>query len=111
MSDVTATVRVDDIKAVIDMALVGDRACSGHLDDEEVDTLRRLAVAAGLDPMDATPYNYACKYIGSHDWGPWDDWKLVGHSRDEIYRYRHCKRCRHWDRESMRVPAKGEGGT
>ncbi len=46
---------------------------SGFLDDDQVRSLREVAVVLGVDPLVATPANYVCRYTGEHelvDWSP-----------------------------------------
>ena len=44
---------------------------SGFLCDDEVEHLRALAVAIGVDPMLGTQATHKCKYRGGHNWSPW----------------------------------------
>ncbi len=39
---------------------------SGFLDDDQVRSLREIAVVLGVDPLVATPSNYVCRYTGEH---------------------------------------------
>jgi hypothetical protein len=59
------TVPLDDLKAILDIATQSMDWSSGFLDHDEVATLRRIAVAAGVDPMEATPTEWRLQY--SHD--------------------------------------------
>ena len=80
------------VQALIDLALTGDKACSGRMDDEEVMALRAAAVAIGMDPMEATPQHFKCKYRGHHEFDPWYVRPYsVGRIRsEEIRRCRDC---------------------
>jgi hypothetical protein len=48
----------DDVRLLFDMAIGSMEFGSGLLDDEEVLQLRRIAVRLGVDPDEATPYNF-----------------------------------------------------
>lgn len=78
------TVTIDRVvlQCVLDFACKADSACSGYADDEEVDALRSVAVALGLDPMEVTPSNFRCKYRGSHVWKDWGMAKGLRHCAD-----------------------------
>lgn len=56
------------IQVVFDVAVHSTDFGSGFLDDEEVEALRGVAVLLGVDPMEATPENFKCKYTGLHRW-------------------------------------------
>lgn len=73
MSDTTNQQIVIDLellRALFDSAVASPFFGSGVLDDEEVTTLRRVAVIIGVDPMVATPHNFQCRYTGAHNWHP-----------------------------------------
>ncbi len=58
-------------RAVFDVAVRSMDFGSGFLDDEEVSLLRRAARLLGVDPMEATPSNFRCKYSGKHTGHCW----------------------------------------
>ncbi len=43
---------------------------SGFLDDDQVRSLREVALVLGVDPLVATPANYVCRYTGEHKFSP-----------------------------------------
>lgn len=57
MTTITPVIQVptEDLKALFDIAVGSMDYGSGFLDTEEVEVLRRVAVAIGVDPMEATP--------------------------------------------------------
>jgi hypothetical protein len=58
------------LQIVFDVAVGSIDFGSGFLVDEDVEAMRALAVAIGVDPMTATPRNFQCKYTGQHiPWG------------------------------------------
>lgn len=54
------------LRALFDVAVSSMDFGSGFLDDEEVAQLRQAAKVLGVDPMEATPQNFWCKYRGHH---------------------------------------------
>ena len=52
----------EDVRVLFDIATNSLDFGSGFLDDEEVETLRRVAVMLGVDPKLATPYAFEHKY-------------------------------------------------
>lgn len=62
MSEELVTLPLDDLRATFDIAVGSMDFGSGFLDDAEVQTLRRVAVVIGVDPMEATPSMFASKY-------------------------------------------------
>jgi len=60
----------EDLRALFDIATCSMDFSSGFLDTEEVNTLRRIAVLIGVDPMDATPYAFAAQYPHPHQSRP-----------------------------------------
>ena len=54
------------LRIVFDTAVHSMDFGSGFLDDEEVAALREVAVILGVDPAEATPRNFTCKYRGHH---------------------------------------------
>lgn len=94
----TVTLPREIVAALIDMALTGDAGMSGWMDDDEVEKLRAAAVAIGMEPMDATPRNFKCKYRGGvHAWGRWLD---PGALLTATKRYRSCEDCREYEYEA-----------
>jgi hypothetical protein len=59
---------IDDevLRALFDTAVHSMDFGSGFLDDEEVASLRAVAVILGVDPLEGTPGNFKCKYRGHH---------------------------------------------
>lgn len=80
----------ESVRALIDMALSGDAACSGHLDVEEVAILRAAALAIGMDPLEATPRHHRCGYRGSCDF---DEWYYPENSNPNHWEFRSCNDC------------------
>lgn len=66
MADEGVTVDRTALQSVFDTAVHSLDFGSGFLDDEEVRHLRAIAVALGVDPMEATPRQFKCKYKGAH---------------------------------------------
>lgn len=62
----------EQLQIVFDVAVGSLDFGSGFLDDEEVAGLRAVAVVLGVDPMDATPSNFMCKYGAEHNWYEWE---------------------------------------
>lgn len=64
MTTVTQVTQVptEDLRALFDVAVGSLNFTSGFLDTEEVETLRRIAVLIGADPMEGTPNNFASQY-------------------------------------------------
>jgi len=85
------------ILMAIDMALTGDAGMSGWMDDEEVDALRALAIAAGMDPIDATPSTFKCKHRGTHDFHEW----LTDRHAKPVDQYRRCHDCGKFERRDL----------
>lgn len=54
------------VEILLDTAVGSLNFGSGMLDDEEVSALREVARLLGVDPMEATPENFKCKYRGEH---------------------------------------------
>lgn len=52
----------EDIKALLDIATHSMDWGSGFLDHEEVATLRRVAEAVGVDPIEVTPSEWRRQY-------------------------------------------------
>lgn len=75
----------DDIRALFDMASSYIHI-SDYPEDEEVDTLRRIATQLGVEPEKVTPYGHAHRF--PHLAKP-DGWVRV---RDEL-RPRNCAHC------------------
>jgi hypothetical protein len=73
------TIRRDVLQIVFDAAVNSLDFGSGFLDDEEVEGLRAVAVALGVDPMVATPFNFKQKYPHAHEWQtPVASWQRQG---------------------------------
>lgn len=53
------TLDKEDLQAVFDLALEGEGMMSGWWGQEEVDAARRIAVILGVNPMVATPREFA----------------------------------------------------
>jgi hypothetical protein len=51
----TITIPRSIVQRLLDITIGSTDYCSGFLDDEEVEALRAVAVALGVDPMKATP--------------------------------------------------------
>lgn len=92
----TVTIPRELVLALIDMALTGDSGMSGWMDDEEVTKLRAAAEAAGMDPLEATPRNFRCKYRGSHVLRD-KDWYRVVRGPNKVVDVRRCTECHHWE--------------
>jgi hypothetical protein len=102
----TVTIDLDVLQKTFDTAVNSMDFSSGFLDDEEVTALRACAVVLGVDPLQATPQNFICKYRESgHRWyvpfGESSEWR-----RDETGIYsperstrlvRSCEDCRHME--------------
>jgi hypothetical protein len=84
----------EDVQALFDIATGSMDFGSGFLDTDEVDALRRVAVHLGVDPMVATPRNFAGQY--PHPFEP-----VKGAHPD----YRGCARC---SRTADQPPHTGE---
>lgn len=56
---------------------------SGFLVDEDVVAMRKCAEILGVDPMEATPRGFRCRYRGGHD--PYPKPSYDGNT--------HCKDC------------------
>jgi hypothetical protein len=52
----------EDVRRIFDLLVSMDGACSGYMDDEDVQAVRRVAVAIGVDPRDATPSDHLKHY-------------------------------------------------
>jgi hypothetical protein len=94
------TVPLDDLKAVLDIATESMDFGSGFLDHDEVATLRRIAEAVGVDPMEATPSEWRRQY--AHDfratvpgpyWSPNAVASLAAHPR--------CAWCRTGEQDAI----------
>lgn len=68
MADITE-IATEDLRALFDVAVGSMNFTSGFLDTEEVEVLQRAAVAIGVDPMVATPKEFATQY--PHDFAPY----------------------------------------
>jgi hypothetical protein len=53
------TLDKEDLQAVFDLALEGEGMMSGWWGQEEVDSARKIAVLLGVNPMVATPREFA----------------------------------------------------
>ncbi|MEV0267734.1 hypothetical protein AB0H43_03080 [Hamadaea sp. NPDC050747] len=60
--DAEIFVRVKDLRGLFDRLVDSMDFGSGFLDIEDVETLRRVAVVLGVDPMAATPSEFAAGY-------------------------------------------------
>lgn len=60
---------------------------SGFLDSEDVDALREVAKTLGVNPMDATPKEFASSYPHPYEQYAGKDWRGVTWSHD------YCRRC------------------
>ena len=69
---------IDDevLRALFDTAVHSMDFGSGFLDDEEVASLRTVAVVLGVDPWEATPAKFRCKYRGHHKAKPYLDMQI-----------------------------------
>lgn len=56
----------EDLQAIFDIAVEGEGMLSGWWGQEEVESARKIAVLLGVDPMLATPDNFAKSY--PHDY-------------------------------------------
>ncbi len=61
VTDPTVTVPTEDLRALFDIATSSLNFGSGFLDTDEVEVLRRTAVAIGVDPMAGTPREFALR--------------------------------------------------
>ena len=61
------------LRALFDVAVSSMDFGSGFLDDEEVAYLREVAGILGVDPAEATPANFRCKYRRHHEAFPYLD--------------------------------------
>ena len=77
-------------KAVFDVAVESLDFGSGFLDDEQVDHLRAYAVYLGVDPMEATPFNFRAKFCSGHEW----EWSYLNDARGTLRTYQVCRNCR-----------------
>ena len=91
--DEKVSVRKGDLRAVLDVATMSMDFGSGFLDNEQVESLRKLADIIGIDPLLATPSNFVCQYRGEHQWR-WNPNATFG-GRPHWY----CSLCRHFDME------------
>lgn len=89
------------IVAVLDIATGSMDFGSGFLNDSDVEALRRLAEAVGVDPMGATPSTHICKYKGEHSWQYHE--RGWGANQDRWY----CRFCHH---SSAEKPADADSG-
>lgn len=69
----TTIIDTEDLKALFDVAVSSMDFGSGFLDTDEVNMLRRIAEAIGVDPMVATPHDFRSRY--SHQFVP-DRWDM-----------------------------------
>lgn len=67
MADTTEIV-TEDLRALFDIGVGSMNFTSGCLDTDEVEVLRRVAAALGVDPMAGTPSEFATQY--PHDFKP-----------------------------------------
>lgn len=67
MSDETITIPVDTARILFDALSTSMDFGSGFLDTEEVEALRALAVAIGVDPTKGTPEEFAAGYPHAFD--------------------------------------------
>lgn len=75
----------EDLRALFDIAVNALDFGSGMLDDAEVETLRRVAVVLGVDPLEATPRSHMKNYPHTYV--------------DTGYGYGYCDRCGRGDDE------------
>lgn len=59
----------EHVKTLFDIVVGSLDYGSGFLVDDEVEHLRAVAVALGVDPQEGTPYNYKLRY--PHKFAPW----------------------------------------
>lgn len=52
----------EDLQAIFDIAVESEGMLSGWWGTEEVEAARKIAVLLGVDPITATPRNFAAKY-------------------------------------------------
>lgn len=62
----TLAVPAEDLAALFDIAVGSLNFGSGFLDSDEVEVLRRVAVAIGMDPMAGTPKEFARRIAHAH---------------------------------------------
>ena len=65
-------IEADVLRCVFDAAVNSLDFGSGFLDDEEVEALRAIAGALGIDPMTGTPEKFKCKYGVPHEPSWWN---------------------------------------
>ncbi len=75
--DETVTIRMGDLRALLDVGTGSMDFGSGMLDNEQVEVLRTVAVVLGIDPNVVTPRNFECQYIGHHEFRRVDWTSLV----------------------------------
>lgn len=80
----------EDARILLDLAVQMDNACSGWMDSDDVAALRRLAVAAGVDPATCTPTEYRADFPHAY---------VHGESSD----------LNHWRRNVLRISREGSG--
>lgn len=62
------TLDKEDLQAIFDLAVEGEGMMSGWWGQEEVDAARKIAVVLGVNPMIATPREFADRT--RHDYDP-----------------------------------------
>ncbi len=68
MTDEVISISKEDAQCIFDLALSMDGACSGYMETDDVKAMRRLAIALGIDPIEATPEEFVSQF--PHKWKP-----------------------------------------
>lgn len=83
------TIRKADLRALLDVATGSQDYGSGFLDNEQVETLRRVAPLLGIEPNTVTPRNFVCRYDPSQHELHW----MRGPFPSIEWQYRYFWRC------------------
>lgn len=58
----SVTIDFEDARRIFDLAVNADSACSGYMESDDVASMRKLAVALGVDPAVCTGSEFVAKY-------------------------------------------------
>ena len=75
----------EDAQRIFDLAVAADNACSGYMETDDVKSMRRLAVALGVDPAECTSDEFV--HLFPHTFEP--SFAGLNNYRKDVYELRY----------------------